>query len=85
MSKEKREKLTEEQKIIDKDAYDLIHSKGLFGIGTSQAEEDANLDDVLPQFEDYGQTAEIRLDIDFGQSRLPLQEKAGLLGYFMQE
>jgi len=45
---EKRKSLQEEQKIIEKDAFNLMHSKGLFGLGTSNAEEDEAIQDCLP-------------------------------------
>jgi hypothetical protein len=50
---ERRKRLIEEQKVIEKDAYEITHSKGIFGMATSQAEEEEAIKGALPEFEPY--------------------------------
>ena len=73
--------MEEEQKIIEKDAYDHVHSRGLFGLSASNADEMAEIEAFLPSFE-MEERNELCFDIDFSSSPLPVQEKASLLKYF---
>lgn len=85
LSSERRQALEAEQKIIEKDAYEVTHSKGIFGLSVSKAEEDEQIRDCLPEFEEFSLGEELCFDIDVSKSPLPLEEKTSMLRYAMAQ
>ena len=77
-SEEKFQRLQNQQKDIEKDSYDLTHSKGIFGLSISQAEEDAQVKSCLPEYEEFDDY-KLCYDVDFSRSTLPLRQKTNLI------
>jgi hypothetical protein len=65
--------------MIEKDAFDLINSKGIFGMSVSTNEEDELIRQCLPGYEEaIGQDA-LCYDLEISESPLDIRETAGLL------